>query len=53
MKRFCHNTEFNLREDGHVVNDPALCQLAALPVRIAGGKLVAAGKFIGKIGNQA
>ena len=49
----CHNSEFNPLDGAHVVNGPALRQLAALPVRIADGKLVVAGKFIGKIGNQA
>lgn len=52
MKCFCHNSEYDPAHGAQVVFGPAPRPLAALPVKIAEGKLVAAGTFIGKVGLQ-
>jgi len=52
MKCFCHNSEYDPAHGAQVVFGPAPRPLAALLVKIADGKLVVAGKFIGKVGLQ-
>src|SRR6266568_4121910 len=49
LKCFCHNTEYDPRQGARVTFGPAPRQLAALPVNIVDGALVAAGKFIGSV----
>lgn len=49
MKCFCHNSEYDPRQNATVVFGPAPRKLAALPVKIAGGALTVTGKFIGKV----
>jgi rieske iron-sulfur protein len=49
----CHGSEFDPRENGKVVNGPALRSLAALPLMLADNTLIVAGPFTGKIGMQA
>jgi rieske iron-sulfur protein len=52
FKCFCHNSEFNPRENAQVVFGPAPRRLAALPIQIADGSLTVAGGFVGKLGGQ-
>ena len=52
FKCFCHNSEFNPRENAQVVFGPAPRRLAALPIQITGGFLTVAGGFAGKLGGQ-
>ncbi len=49
LKCFCHNTEYDPRQGARVTFGPAPRHLAALPVNIVDGALVAAGKFIGSV----
>jgi rieske iron-sulfur protein len=49
LKCFCHNSEYDPRQNAAVVFGPAPRKLAALPVKIAGGALVVAHEFIGKV----
>jgi len=49
LKCFCHNSEYDPRREAEVVFGPAPRRLAALPVKIVDGALVAAGKFIGSV----
>lgn len=49
LKCFCHNSEYDPRQNASVVFGPAPRKLAALPVKIVDGTLVVAGKFIGKV----
>ena len=49
LKCFCHNSEYDPRQGARVVFGPAPRHLAALPVNIVDGMLVAAGKFIGSV----
>jgi len=49
LKCFCHNSEYDPRQNATVVFGPASRKLAALPVKVAGGTPVVAGKFIGKV----
>jgi Rieske Fe-S protein len=51
LECYCHNSEFDPRANGNVVFGPAPRNLPALPVRIEGGLLVAAGTFIGRVGS--
>jgi Rieske Fe-S protein len=51
LKCYCHNSEFDPRANGNVVYGPAPRNLPALPVRIDGGLLVAAGTFVGRVGS--
>ena len=46
----CHDSKFDLRENGRVVSGPAPRRLAALPLRSAGGVLTVAGGFTGPVG---
>lgn len=52
LKCFCHNSEYDPAHGAQVVFGPAPHPLAALPIKIVEGKLVVAGKFIGKVGLQ-
>jgi len=49
LKCFCHNSEYDPRREAQVVFGPAPRRLAALPVKIVDGALVAASKFIGSV----
>jgi len=49
LKCFCHNSEYDPHQGARVVFGPAPRHLAALPISIVDGALVAAGKFIGKV----
>jgi Rieske Fe-S protein len=46
----CHDSKYDLRENGRVVSGPAPRRLAALPLRSAGGVLTVAGGFTGPAG---
>ena len=52
LKCYCHNSEFDPRANANVVFGPARRNLPALPVRIDGGLLVAAGTFLGRVGSS-
>jgi Rieske Fe-S protein len=49
LKCFCHNSEYDPRQNASVVFGPAPRKLAALPVKLDGGALVVAEKFIGRV----
>ena len=49
LKCFCHNSEYDPTQNAAVVFGPAPRKLAALPVKIAGGLLVVASPFIGRV----
>jgi rieske iron-sulfur protein len=46
----CHNSRYNPREAAAVIDGPTTRALAALPLKIADGKLVVAKPFIGRVG---
>ncbi|HWP48671.1 MAG TPA: Rieske (2Fe-2S) protein [Candidatus Limnocylindrales bacterium] len=46
----CHESEFDPKNEAQVVHGPASRRLAALPLKLVEGALVAAGGFIGSIG---
>jgi rieske iron-sulfur protein len=46
----CHNSRYNPREGGTVVDGPSPRGLAALPLKIVEGKLVVAKPFTGRVG---
>ena len=46
----CHESEFDPSDAARVVNGPAPWQLAALPLKIAGGMLAVAAPFVGNVG---
>jgi rieske iron-sulfur protein len=48
----CHNSQFDPKAGARVISGPAPRGLAALPLRIADGKLVVARPFIGRLGIQ-
>jgi Rieske Fe-S protein len=48
----CHQSEYDPRHDAKVVGGPAPRPLPALPLRQEDGALVAAGTFIGRVGNR-
>lgn len=50
LKCFCHNSEYDPRQEAKVVFGPAPRHLAVLPVRIIDGALTVAQRFIGKVG---
>jgi rieske iron-sulfur protein len=52
FKCFCHNSEFDPRQSAQVVFGPAPRRLAALPLATAGGSLMVAATFVGKVGGQ-
>jgi len=47
---FCHNSQYDPRQNAKVVFGPAPRHLPALPVRLDDGVLVAGGTFLGKVG---
>jgi rieske iron-sulfur protein len=49
---FCHYSQFDPKDSARVVEGPAPRRLAALPLKVADGILVAAGSFIGRVGFQ-
>ena len=49
---FCHFSEFDPRDSARVLDRPAPRRLAALPLKVIDGGLVAAGEFIGRVGFQ-
>jgi rieske iron-sulfur protein len=46
----CHNSKYDPREAAAVVEGPAPRGLAALPLKVAGGRLAVARPFIGRLG---
>lgn len=46
----CHESEFDPARSAEVTGGPAPRRLAALPLRIVDGTLLAAGSFIGRVG---
>ncbi len=50
LKCPCHNSEFGPRDGARVMLGPAKRRLAALPVKIVDGVLMAAGGFKGRLG---
>jgi rieske iron-sulfur protein len=52
LKCPCHDSEFDLKDGARVTVGPATRRLAALPVKIVDGALVAGGSFIGRVGFQ-
>ena len=48
----CHNSQYDPKAGAKVVGGPSPRSLAALPLRIADGKLVVARPFIGRLGIQ-
>jgi rieske iron-sulfur protein len=46
----CHNSRYNPSDAAAVVAGPSTRALAALPLRVAGGKLTVAKPFIGRVG---
>jgi rieske iron-sulfur protein len=50
LKCFCHNSEYDPRQQAVVVFGPAPRKLATLPVKISDGTLMVAGTFLGKVG---
>jgi len=46
----CHFSEFDPSDGARVLNGPALRPLAALPLKLEGGVLMAAGGFTGRVG---
>jgi rieske iron-sulfur protein len=48
----CHNSEYDPRHGAKVVFGPAPRPLAALPLAIEDGALVASGTFIGRVGTR-
>ena len=49
---FCHYSQFDPKDGARVVDGPAPRRLAALPLKVVDGMLVAAGGFIGRVGFQ-
>jgi rieske iron-sulfur protein len=48
----CHNSEYDPKAGARVVSGPSPRGLAALPLRVADGKLIVARPFIGRLGIQ-
>jgi rieske iron-sulfur protein len=47
---FCHFSEFDPQDGARVVDGPAPRRLAALPLKVVNGILMAAGGFLGRVG---
>lgn len=52
LKCPCHDSEFDLKDGARVTVGPAPRRLAALPIRIVDGTVIAAGSFTGRVGFQ-
>lgn len=50
LKCPCHDSEFDPKEDARVLNGPAPRRLAALPLRVVDGVVMAASGFVGRVG---
>ena len=50
LKCPCHDSEFDLKDGARVTVGPATRRLAALPLKVNDGVLVAAGGFVGRVG---
>ena len=48
----CHDSEFDPSDNGRATEGPARRRLAALPLEIVNGTLMAAGGFVGRVGFQ-
>ena len=48
----CHDSEFDPSDNGRATEGPARRRLAALPLKIVDGALMAAGGFVGRVGFQ-
>ena len=46
----CHDSEFDPSDNGRVTDGPARRRLAALPLQIIDGRLMAGGGFLGRVG---
>jgi Rieske Fe-S protein len=53
LKCHCHNSEFDPSLGAKVVFGPAPRPLPSLPLKVADGQLMAAGSFIGRVGNTS
>ena len=49
----CHDSMFDPKNDGKVVDGPAPRGLPALPLKVAAGKLLVAGPFTSRVGFEA
>ena len=49
---FCHYSQFDPKDGARVLEGPAPRRLAALPIKLADGVLMAAGGFVGRVGFQ-
>jgi Rieske Fe-S protein len=49
----CHNSEYDPHQSAKVVFGPAPRPLPALPLKIVGGALTAAGTFLGRVGQAS
>jgi Rieske Fe-S protein len=49
---FCHYSQFDPKDGARVVDGPAPRRLAALPLKVVDGILMAAGGFSGRVGFQ-
>jgi rieske iron-sulfur protein len=49
---FCHYSQFDPKDGARVVDGPAPRRLAALPLKVVDGVLMAAGGFSGRVGFQ-
>ncbi len=52
FKCFCHNSEYDPRQNAQVVFGPAPRRLPALPLAMDDGTLTVAAAFVGKVGAQ-
>lgn len=50
LKCPCHDSQFDPKDSGRVVGGPAKRRIAALPLKIVDGVLLAAGGFKGRVG---
>ena len=50
LKCFCHNSEYDPRQNAQVVFGPAPRRLPALPIKVEDGEVVARGTFLGRVG---
>ena len=50
LKCFCHNSEYDPRQNAQVVFGPAPRRLPAPPIKVEDGDVVARGTFLGRVG---